>query len=93
MLSGVQEFLEEFLCKWTLAEGYYVPIGAEANMSSVDGSVGTFVLEVDKYLEVVEIYVVTLLGEVLNNTEIAMSWVEKAALPEEKRQVIYSDMH
>ncbi|XP_047964382.1 protein APEM9 isoform X2 [Salvia hispanica] len=43
---------------------------------------------VDKYLEVVELYVVTLLATTLKDTNLAISWVEKAVLPIEKRQVL-----
>ncbi|KAG6430225.1 hypothetical protein SASPL_108288 [Salvia splendens] len=45
----------------------------------------------DKYhpvLEAVELYVVTLLATTLKDTNLAISWVEKAVLPIEKRQVL-----
>lgn len=44
-------------------------------------------LGVDKYLEVAEIYVLTLLGKVLNDMDRAISWVENASLPDDRRQV------
>lgn len=46
------------------------------------------VLETEKYLKVAEVYAVTLLGMFLRDTELAITWVEKAELPEEKRQVL-----
>ena len=85
---GVREFLEEFLSKWNCVdEQYYVLVGAEANVDCMARSERHFILGVDEYVEVVEVYAVTLLATVLQDMHLAISWVEKAALPEEKRQV------
>ncbi|KAA8535735.1 hypothetical protein F0562_030763 [Nyssa sinensis] len=84
--SGVREFLEEFLSNWRyMDEQYYVLATTEANVGNVDRS-DSLVLGADKYLEVVEVYVITLLGMVMGKMDHAISWVEKAALPEERRQ-------
>ncbi|KAL7207639.1 hypothetical protein ACSBR1_029565 [Camellia fascicularis] len=92
--SGTQEFLEEFLSKWRfLDERYYVLASLESNMGYMEGSGGSFLLGVDKYLEVVEVYVVTLLGMVVRDIDHAICWVEKATLPEEKRQDLLSRLH
>lgn len=89
--SGVQEFLEEFLSKWRLAnERYYVLAGTEANIDNVEVCDERFVLGVDKYLDVVEVYVMKLLLTTPHDVNLAITWVEKAELPEEKRQVNYS---
>lgn len=86
--SGVREFLEDFLSKWRYVdERYYVVLDAENNVDISQGCNDHFVLGVDQYFEVVEVYAVTLLGTVLNDVDLAISWIEKAALPEEKRQV------
>lgn len=92
---GVREFLEEFLSKWNCVdEQYYVLVGAEANVDCMARSERHFILGVDEYVEVVEVYAVTLLATVLQDMHLAISWVEKAALPEEKRQVyIYYVVH
>lgn len=85
---GVREFLEEFLNKWSFVdERYYVLVGADANVDYVEGCNGRFVLGVDKYMEVVEVYVMKLLTTTLNNLDLAISWIEKAELPEGRRQV------
>ncbi|KAF9617882.1 hypothetical protein IFM89_039101 [Coptis chinensis] len=81
--SGLCEFLEEFLGKWKYVDGESYIL---ANASYFKGCNGESVLAIDKYLDVVEIYAVTLLGEKLNNTDLAITWVEKAELPDEKRQ-------
>jgi hypothetical protein len=87
---GVREFLEEFLSKWICVDGqYYVLVGAETNVHCMERCDARFILGVDQYIEVVEVYAVTLLVRVLNDLDLAVSYVEKAALPEEKRQVIY----
>ncbi|XP_057981486.1 protein APEM9 [Malania oleifera] len=91
---GVQEFLEAFLNKWRYVdEQYYVLAGAEADIRNMVGCYGRFVLGVDKYLEVVEVYVFTLLGMVLNDIDLAVSWVENAALPEDQRQQLLRRLH
>ncbi|KAI8004261.1 hypothetical protein LOK49_LG08G00410 [Camellia lanceoleosa] len=94
---GTQEFLEEFLSKWRfLDERYYVLASLESNMGYMEGSggsFGSFLLGVDKYLEVVEVYVVTLLGMVGRDIDHAICWVEKATLPEEKRQDLLRRLH
>ena len=60
---GVREFLEEFLSKWNCVdERYYVLVGAEANVDCMARSDRRFILGVDNYLEVVEVYAVTLLA-------------------------------
>ncbi|KAF3437271.1 hypothetical protein FNV43_RR20024 [Rhamnella rubrinervis] len=93
-LHGVREFLEEFLNKWSFVdERYYVLVGAEANVDYVEGCDGRFVLGVDKYLEVVEVYVMKLLITTLNNLDIAISWIEKAELPEGRRQDLLRRIH
>ncbi|KAK9269547.1 hypothetical protein L1049_001323 [Liquidambar formosana] len=76
-----------------LLAGACIQISEEANLTYMEGCDGRFVLGLDKYLEVVEVYVVTFLGMVLNNMDLAMSWVEKAALPEEKRQELLRRLH
>lgn len=87
---GAREFLEDFLSKWRSAdERYYVLVDAEANVDCIQRHDRRFILGGDDYFEVVEVYAVTLLATVLNDFEFAISWVEKAALPEEKRQVFY----
>lgn len=92
--SGVREFLEEFLGKWRFAnERYYVLAGAESNIDNVEGCDGCFVLGVDRYLDVVEIYVMKLLGTTPNDMSLAITWVEKAELPENKRQGLLRRLH
>ncbi|CAK7345797.1 unnamed protein product [Dovyalis caffra] len=92
--AGVREFLEEFLSNWSLMDGkYYVLVGAEADVDVQEGCDGRYVLGVDKYMEVVEVYAVTLLGTTLKDLDSAISWVEKAALPDESRQVLLRRLH
>lgn len=83
--GSAQKVLEEFLSKWKLVdEQYYVPESLETNTSKRCDN--RFVLGVDTYLQVVEAHI-TLLTGILRATNIAISWVEKAALPEDIRQV------
>ncbi|KAJ9550666.1 hypothetical protein OSB04_014711 [Centaurea solstitialis] len=83
---GAQKILEEFLSKWRFVdERYYVLASLETNMSYMEGYDNRFVVGVDTYLQIVEAYV-TLLTGILRGTDVAISWVEKAALPEHTRQ-------
>lgn len=86
--SDVRESLEEFLSMWECVdEKHYILASTEKNIGNMVGYRSPTLLVVDKYLEVVEVYVVTLLAVLQRDVNFAMSWVEKAALPEQKRQV------
>ncbi|KAJ6331741.1 hypothetical protein OIU76_010176 [Salix suchowensis] len=92
--AGVREFLEEFLSNWSLVDGqYYVLVGAGADVGVQDECDRRYILEVDKYMEVVEVYAVTLLGMTLKDMDSAISWVEKSALPEERQRVLLRRLH
>lgn len=80
---GVREFLEEFLNGWSLGDGQYDAVIAEGK----EEGESHFVLGIDEYLEIVEVYAITLLATVLKKVDLAVSWVENAPLPEENRQV------
>ncbi|KAL0333627.1 UNVERIFIED_CONTAM: protein APEM9 [Sesamum angustifolium] len=85
--TTVQGSLEEFLNNWQFVDNRYYPVlGAEASASDPEGSCFRFSIGVDEYLEVVELYVITLLAMIKKDTDLAISWVEKAMLPMEKRQ-------
>lgn len=84
---GVREFLEEFLHGWSLGDAQYDAVIAEATGERESRFERHFVLGIDEYLEVVEVYAITLLATVLKDVDLAISWVENAPLPEENRQV------
>ncbi|XP_022935649.1 protein APEM9-like isoform X2 [Cucurbita moschata] len=87
-LSDMRCFLEEFLSKWSLLnEEIYVLAGAR-NIDDREHYDDHAQLTVDEYLQVVEVYLQTLMEIGLKDVDLAVSWVEKAALPEEKRQVL-----
>ncbi|KAK2988346.1 hypothetical protein RJ640_001531 [Escallonia rubra] len=92
--TSVREFLEEFLSNWKFVdERCYVLATAEANTVYEEECDNRSVLEVDKYLDVVEVYIVTLLAVALHDMEHAISWVDKATIPEEKRQELLRRLH
>lgn len=85
--SRVRCFLEDFLAKWQLDnEKYYVLSSLDLQKNDEVVSVMHSTLEVDQYLKVVEFYALTLMGVVLSDVDHAVSWVEKAQLPEKGRQ-------
>ncbi|OMO53241.1 hypothetical protein CCACVL1_28786 [Corchorus capsularis] len=84
---GAKEFLEEFLHKWRYVDDQCYVLGSvETNLNFKEGCDSHFVLRIDKYIEVVELYAVMLLGTVSSDLELAISWVEHATLPEKERQ-------
>lgn len=84
----VQESLEEFLSMWICVnEKYFVLKSADGNLGDLGGWEHPFAIGVDKYVEVVEVYAVTLLAMLLRDVDHAISWVEKSALPDQKKQV------
>uniref|UniRef100_A0A2P2KF94 Uncharacterized protein MANES_01G177400 n=1 Tax=Rhizophora mucronata TaxID=61149 RepID=A0A2P2KF94_RHIMU len=84
---GVQEFLEEFLSNCRYLDGRCYVVGAGGDLNLLEGCDGGHNLELDQYIAVVEIYAVTLLAAAFKKVDLSIAWVEKAALPEEKRQV------
>ncbi|CAI0388086.1 unnamed protein product [Linum tenue] len=71
-----------------LLTGQLVPEQRSQDFASYTGRRNT--LDAETFLAIVEVYTVTLLGKHLKELNIAISWLEKAALPEEKRQVLLS---
>ncbi|XP_062007715.1 protein APEM9 [Rosa rugosa] len=91
---GIQEFLEVFLSGWSFVDGKcYVLVGKEYNADYTKRHDGHFVLGIDKYLEVVEVYTLNVLGTILNDVDLATSWVENAKIPEDRRQVLLRRLH
>ncbi|KAI9075368.1 hypothetical protein K1719_042680 [Acacia pycnantha] len=88
-----REFLEEFLNGWILEGEQYCTVVAEASLEHEVGDSIQIVLGIDMYVEIVEVYAVNLLATVLNNGDLAISWVGKASLPEKKRQGILRKLH
>ncbi|PIN04946.1 hypothetical protein CDL12_22516 [Handroanthus impetiginosus] len=85
--NSVQGFLEDFLNNWRYVDDRYYPlVGKDASVSDTERSCLRFSIGVDEYLEVVELYAVMLLANTIKHTDLAISWVEKAMLPTEKRQ-------
>lgn len=81
---AVRGSLEEFLNNWRYVDGRYCPLGAEDSITV--GPCCSFSIGVDEYLEVVELYVIKLLSMTMKDGDHAISWVENAMLPMEKRQ-------
>ncbi|TKY44498.1 hypothetical protein E2542_SST30774 [Spatholobus suberectus] len=90
---GVQEFLEEFLNGWSLEDAQYCAVITETSVEGGSRDERRFVLGIDEYLEVVEVYAVSLLATVLKDVDLAISWVENASLPEENRQGLLRRLH
>ncbi|XP_021721736.1 protein APEM9-like [Chenopodium quinoa] len=92
--SRVRDFLEDFLSKWQLNnDKYYAVASPNVQKIDVDVSAGHFTIEGDQFIKVVEVYALTLLGVALNNVDHAISWVEKAQLPENARQDLLRRLH
>ncbi|CAN1170791.1 Protein APEM9 [Linum perenne] len=93
-LVDMKEFLEDFLSKWIFVdERFYVLGGAESTIKVHEEGDRRNSLDVETFLAVAEVYAVTLLGKHLKEFDLAISWLEKAALPEENRQVLLRRLH
>ncbi|CAN6462507.1 unnamed protein product [Victoria cruziana] len=86
-LCGLRETLEEFLSSWNYVKqkSCYILRTADKQQISFEGHVNSS-LPVERYVEVTKVYIVTLLGVVLDNYELANVQLAKADLPEQKRQ-------
>lgn len=92
--AEVQEILEEFLRNWRYVDGkYYTVASIEGDVPYMEEFSNQISLGVDKYLEIIELYVITFLGRILGNLDLAISRVEKSDLPEEKRQDLLRRLH
>ncbi|XP_031476759.1 protein APEM9 isoform X3 [Nymphaea colorata] len=92
-LSGLQEILEEFLSSWNYVEqkSCYILRTVDKQQLSFEGHICSS-LPVEKYVEVTKVYVVSLLGVVLDNYELANVQLTKADLPEEERQALLEQL-
>ncbi|CAH8283537.1 unnamed protein product [Eruca vesicaria subsp. sativa] len=80
--SGVREILEEFFSIWVYKDNHYILDDAGLSAKGLHGKMS---LSIDEYMEAVELYTFGVLGKDANDVGLAISWVEKAALPEERR--------
>ncbi|KAK9097596.1 hypothetical protein Sjap_023093 [Stephania japonica] len=86
-LSGLAEFLDEFLGKWKHVNGqFYICAGEEVNESVLKGSDELSILEMEKYYEIAEIYAVVLLKAGSKNVDPVIVCIKKAELPDEKEK-------
>ncbi|KAG6507059.1 hypothetical protein ZIOFF_032399 [Zingiber officinale] len=91
--SSLGPIFEEFLSKWKLVDDkMYILTDAEPQCSD-KGSLKQLVMSPEKYLAVAEVYTITVLGQDFHNLNLAISWTEKAELPEENRQVLHRRLH
>ncbi|AEE74927.1 Protein APEM9 [Arabidopsis thaliana] len=87
---GVRDILEEFFRIWVYKDNHYILNDAGV---STKGFHAKNCLDIDEYMEVVELYTFGVLAKFSNDMGLAISWVEKAALPEERRQGILRRLH
>ncbi|KAF0932655.1 hypothetical protein E2562_011957 [Oryza meyeriana var. granulata] len=90
--SDLRPIFEEYLAKWRYTDDQVYVLN-EGNNGSSNGLVVTSVMAPEQYFEVAELYTVTLLSVVSHETEIAISWTEKAELTEQDRQDLLKKLH
>ncbi|CAN6818725.1 unnamed protein product [Brassica oleracea] len=88
--SGVREILEEFFSICVYKDNHYILDDAKVNAKGLHGNVS---LGIDEYMEAVELYTFGVLAKDTKDMGLAVSWVEKAALPEETRQGLLRRLH
>ncbi|KAJ0249495.1 Protein APEM9 [Hirschfeldia incana] len=89
--SGVREILEEFFSVCVYKDNHYIVDDAGLSIKGFPGE--KISLGIDEYMEAVELYTFGVLGKDSNNVGLAISWAEKAALPEERRQGLLRRLH
>ncbi|XP_020091004.1 protein APEM9-like isoform X2 [Ananas comosus] len=82
--SNLGAIFEDYLAKWKCTNGGIYILTEEGEEDC--RCIRQCVLSTEDYLDVAELYTITLLGMVLNETELAISWTEGAELREEDRQ-------
>lgn len=82
--TKLRSVLEQFLKAWRFVDGVY---DGQTYVSLKTEEQDFSLLSVEKYLEIVDVYVIRLLGTILCDFDAAISWTENADLPEEKRRV------
>ncbi|OEL33554.1 hypothetical protein BAE44_0005425 [Dichanthelium oligosanthes] len=91
-VADLRPIFEEYLAKWRYTnDEVYVLNGRQD--SSLDGFVFTSVISAEQYFEVAELYTVTFLSIVSQESETAISWAEKVELTEQGRQVLLKKLH
>ncbi|KAF8772148.1 hypothetical protein HU200_006146 [Digitaria exilis] len=84
-VAELRPIFEEYLGQWKYTgDRVYVLNGGED--SSLDGFVFTTVMSTEQYFEVAELYTITFLSIVSQESQTAISWAEKAELTEQGRQ-------
>ncbi|KMZ73658.1 hypothetical protein ZOSMA_144G00190 [Zostera marina] len=81
--TKLRSVLEQFLKAWRFVDGVY---DGQTYVSLKTEEQHFSLLSVEKYLEIVDVYVIRLLGTILCDFDAAISWTENADLPEEKRR-------
>ncbi|CAH9133193.1 unnamed protein product [Cuscuta epithymum] len=89
--SHFLEAVEEYLNSWQYMEEPYDHYACEIAHGGGFGMKNE--LAVNDYLDVAEIYAIAFLGRTLKNFDLALSWVEKASLPEENRQDLLRQLY
>ena len=79
---------EEYLAKWRYTDNQVYALNGGQERSS-NGLIVMSTMATEDYLEVAELYTVTFLGIASNEPESAISWVEKAELTDQDRQVFF----
>lgn len=88
--QNLRTIFEEFLDKWVHASDKENVL---PNTKSNSSELWQCSIPMEKYMEVVNVYTITILGMILRKPDIAISWVEKAVLPDAKRQDILRKLH
>jgi hypothetical protein len=87
-ISDLRPIFEEYLANWRYTDDeVYVFDGG--NDSTSNGFVVKSIMSTGQYFEVAELYTVTFLCIVSQDSETAISWAEKAHLTEQSRQVFF----
>lgn len=90
---SLRPILEQFLGAWKFVDGYVIFSGHFNEKSSSERGNKHLSLDMERYMDVIDIYVIQLLAVGLKKVDLAISWTKKTELPDEKRQDLLRRLH
>lgn len=85
--SNLKTAFEEFFDKWVYLKDEVNVLPRIELQSAFEKCIWQAAIPVERYSEVADVYALTVLAKVLRKPDVAISWTERAGLPEEKRRV------
>lgn len=90
LTTSLRPTLEQFLGAWKFVDGHVIFSGSINEKPSPERGSRRLSLDLERYMDVIDIYVIQLLAVALKKVDLAISWTKNTELPDEKRQDLLS---